>query len=566
MKKKCFLLGCAFAITLGATAQTLIKLVDEKAVALSGISKNGRYSFGIPEGGGGVFFYDLAKNKLNFYEGAYADDVSNDGMLVGALGPNAQYCINGQWHDLPLPNDPKLSENEARGVSANGEIIVGEMSYASGPRKPCLWTRQPDGSYKIEYLPTIEKDLTGRRPQAVDAVRCSASGDIIYGRMIDCSGMFNMPVYWKKNSENKWACQLAGKEIMFKEGKEIPQIPDFEKPSGTAYFTHEDSVTFQKVVDDWEKNPVGPNPKWQDTSKYITNPDSIARYQADLAEFKRINVIIQQKTEEFYTVTTGITFDLFSPVFSNNGRFIGTTCTEILADEEVTPGGDPLIGESEKADKYPAFYDITTGKWELVKEAKDAALMGVSDNGDLFYSTPNMDAAFRSSFVIPANTKKSTTISDWVLEQTKGAIKLAEDTDLIFDFSEVKGPGAENTLMTGTVMPSGDGKVIMSYLYSINRDNYLTYFVDINSTYASSVENLKTESNDITIYPNPVSDILYIHGNAQAVNIVDLAGRSVYQSSVVSGSIPVSSFAAGTYLVKVTAAGKTTTKKIWVTK
>lgn len=57
-------------------------------------------------------------------------------------------------------------------------------------------------------------------------------------------------------------------------------------------------------------------------------------------------------------------------------------------------------------------------------------------------------------------------------------------------------------------------------------------------------------SDDIDIYPNPVSDILYINGDYSYAEIYDLSGFMLRRSDRTYGSLDVSDLSSGTYIVK----------------
>jgi hypothetical protein len=71
----------------------------------------------------------------------------------------------------------------------------------------------------------------------------------------------------------------------------------------------------------------------------------------------------------------------------------------------------------------------------------------------------------------------------------------------------------------------------------------------------------------IALYPNPVSDVLNVQTPSQAtIAIYNFAGSLVKQVNAASGrvSIPISEWAKGTYIVKVTAGKNTQIQKIVV--
>ena len=65
----------------------------------------------------------------------------------------------------------------------------------------------------------------------------------------------------------------------------------------------------------------------------------------------------------------------------------------------------------------------------------------------------------------------------------------------------------------------------------------------------------------IAVYPNPVKDILTVKAeNLQSVEVYDLVGQQIMLSE--NGVLDLGSLAQGIYFVRVTADGKTFTKRV----
>lgn len=79
---------------------------------------------------------------------------------------------------------------------------------------------------------------------------------------------------------------------------------------------------------------------------------------------------------------------------------------------------------------------------------------------------------------------------------------------------------------------------------------------------SSSFDNI----NSLILYPNPLSgNTLYLTSStngAMAVQIYDLLGKEVLKADVVNNSVNVAKLTAGIYVVKITEAGKTATRKV----
>ena len=80
---------------------------------------------------------------------------------------------------------------------------------------------------------------------------------------------------------------------------------------------------------------------------------------------------------------------------------------------------------------------------------------------------------------------------------------------------------------------------------------------------ATSVSDVK--SLNVSMYPNPVKNILSIDGSYDSIEIYDIYGKFVLQSAA-KENIDVSSLSSGTYLVNLKVNGEIAVQKITVTK
>ena len=130
----------------------------------------------------------------------------------------------------------------------------------------------------------------------------------------------------------------------------------------------------------------------------------------------------------------------------------------------------------------------------------------------------------------------------------------------------------------GTVASHGESATLKNYNFTdinpVNGQNlYRLKMVDRDATFAySRIQSVTFEGlgPDLSVYPNPVAETLFIRESAQvkAISLFDLTGRSVYQGgSNFDGRVNVKNLKAGIYLVSVTRAnGVTSTQKIVISK
>lgn len=549
--------------SLSGMAQTLVRFQGENARTMSSLSENGKFSAGYAQDNG-AWYYDLSQKKMTFFEAVenvsdyIISSISNDGIGVGveynnsaANGQNdyPAYFKDGVCTRLPLPGDGVNINGRATGISADGKIIVGVASPVSMiNRKPCMWTLQEDGTYKIEMLPTYEKDLTGRTLQGVDPMRCSSDGSVIGGRYVDNSGMMGFFLKWTKNDKGEWTIKELGRYEVYKPGMTVPVLPEQpENPDATVYFSAAEWAAYNQALENYNNDPENyPNPA-EHPEQFLTDPEDIAKFQAEVVEYDRLNGIFNEKWMDFIMNNlTGNGFDTGSFSMSVDGKYIGTSYT--APDPETV--GDPEGGFI----TCPARIDTETGLVNAKTYIKSGIVNGILSNGDLFVATPYREV-IRTSFVIPNGTDDMIDVAAWVKQQTNGKMDIAPE--FTFEFGAVT-----DSLIVGDVIPSSNGRILLGTLESPKGEGTISYMIDMDEVYAD-IQGVKGDD-AVSVYPNPATDVLYIKGNAESVSVVDLTGRTMYESSAVSGSVPVGMLGAGTYLVKIKADGKETTHKVFV--
>lgn len=121
----------------------------------------------------------------------------------------------------------------------------------------------------------------------------------------------------------------------------------------------------------------------------------------------------------------------------------------------------------------------------------------------------------------------------------------------------------------GNVNAVGNSDVPLDYLFDDNKpNNYVNFYrlkivdIDFNYTYTHIIEiNTLNTNNNITIYPNPAYDILYIESNALNVHnaqcsIIDLSGRNILNKEIKlskgynRNELNIQHLAKGNYIIK----------------
>ncbi|KFC20338.1 hypothetical protein IO90_14315 [Chryseobacterium sp. FH1] len=108
----------------------------------------------------------------------------------------------------------------------------------------------------------------------------------------------------------------------------------------------------------------------------------------------------------------------------------------------------------------------------------------------------------------------------------------------------------------------GDGNLDLIVGYGDNSDTSGVMYLFKGKSVTMGTDDLD-KNNAISVYPNPVSDVLHLNSknDVEQINIFNTVGQKVL-SFKDSKSIDVSSLPAGVYIMNATSKGKTTTKKI----
>ncbi|WEK69744.1 MAG: T9SS type A sorting domain-containing protein [Candidatus Chryseobacterium colombiense] len=115
----------------------------------------------------------------------------------------------------------------------------------------------------------------------------------------------------------------------------------------------------------------------------------------------------------------------------------------------------------------------------------------------------------------------------------------------------------KSTLTTGNSF-SNTAKIYFDYNQPIITNTYTTTVQNVLAT-----NEIGEGNNDITIYPNPVKDLLNIQSKSEIIKaeIYDTAGRILRTTSVKNNTINVSDLTRGNYIIKFSTKDKITTQK-----
>ena len=580
MKKQLLTLACASFIACTCFGQTMKKY---EGLLFDKMSPNGQWTTQAMQGSVVIFnradsvFYVYGEEEGSAYSIGQGNAINNDGIIVGGISDSQPaYWQDGEWNLLPLAEADTIVYNSADAITPDGRRIAGSLACSrwgldnnNQMLAPVVWTKGEDGKYGLyQRLPQPTKDFSGRAPQYITARSISADGKTIFGQIVDYTGMYPCLIVYKEDAEGKWSYQTLGQELLYKEGTEFPAWPNYEpkQPKIQNYMSEEElteyndaMALYEDSVDLYYQGLIDKYPSYPLYDDYLKNETKKEEYTQASDKYKKEYKAYQDSTNVFYDVfyeaCTNKAFGSNEVVTSENGRYYvsSLSCPD--------PNGDPLALEPEII-TVPVCFDLQAEKPTMIQlDGNDIITCSVLNDGTVFMASPSMEYT-RNAYVIPTGSKKAMSFFDWMKAKNLPAYNWMTE-NLSFDYTGVKYDEDGNeilvnvpdSLIAGTISVNPEGTVFSAFLWDAwsleDKGQYISYFIDLNP--ASGVAAPKAEATEVKVSPTPTTDILYIDGDICKINIFDLSGRVVYESSSVSSSIPMASIAGrGTYLVKLT--------------
>lgn len=206
--------------------------------------------------------------------------------------------------------------------------------------------------------------------------------------------------------------------------------------------------------------------------------------------------------------------------------------------------------------------DVSADGTTIIGSAMPNPYVWNSVNGLTYITHPNSSAFFRGGATgISADGKKVVGFfrafgappmsgEGFIWTEAGGRVNLN-------DYAVSMGINTQGVNMGLPLAISKDGKRIAGM--GINASNQMVaFFLDLSKTLLSTHESTQ-HNNTISIYPNPVKDILYIKGISRIdkVEIYNMVGQKVKTDNAVENRIDVSSLSKGNYILQIFVKGET---------
>ena len=464
--------------------------------------------------------------------------ISNNGIAVGNNGYCACYWKDGKEIELPQPAEGDAAHNamgNAFSVSANGKYIIGGVSTGTGfsadnlMMEPVIWTLQADGTYTYEVLPYDKTDFSGRAPQYISAQCITEDGKFVVVQVRDYSGDVVYPIFYTKQDDGTWTRKTFGAGLFWDEEKiaalpEMPVDPSKEIPNPVTYFTKQDSIDYNKAVDeysaaldqcqqgilDWSELPEYPQywmfisekrDQWvADSTAYMANAN---KYTNDIIDY----------LEKFQAALYNKSIAMNQWSMSTNGKYVATA----MEDKNLRY-------------TYPAYFDLTgeEPQLKLIESITDGLASSVSNNGTLIANAPALEYTRNASVInITEEDAQPVPFYDYIAARDAKAGEFLK-TNYSFNVPVSNGSGdggdwgdggfdegglfsakknirpmdyviVPDSIVTGTVSINSDATIFLSFMreefsnadgISVDR----SYIIDLNKDATSGIHAVKVDN------------------------------------------------------------------------
>ena len=464
--------------------------------------------------------------------------ISNNGIAVGNNGYCACYWKDGKEIELPQPAEGDAAHNamgNAFSVSANGKYIIGGVSTGTGfsadnlMMEPVIWTLQADGTYTYEVLPYDKTDFSGRVPQYISAQCITEDGKFVVVQVRDYSGDVVYPIFYTKQDDGTWTRKTFGAGLFWDEEKiaalpEMPVDPSKEIPNPVTYFTKQDSIDYNKAVDeysaaldqcqqgilDWSELPEYPQ-YWMFISE--KRDQWVADSTAYMAKANKYTNDIIDYLEKFQAALYNKSIAMNQWSMSTNGKYVATA----MEDKNLRY-------------TYPAYFDLTgeEPQLKLIESITDGLASSVSNNGTLIANAPALEYT-RNASVINITEKDAQPVPfyDYIAARDAKAGEFLK-TNYSFNVPVSNGSGdggdwgdggfdegglfsakknirpmdyviVPDSIVTGTVSINSDATIFLSFMreefsnadgISVDR----SYIIDLNKDATSGIHAVKVDN------------------------------------------------------------------------
>ena len=500
----------------------------------------------------------MAPSELDYGVGA-GDVLSNFGTLVGVNETTlvASYCKNGTWHAIESAS--KRSSSYAQGISADDTIIVGSVApdsyqgnYEGLIIEPCYWQLQSDGTYgEAVLLPFPDKDLTGRTPQYVTAIRISDDLKTIAGQIVDYTGTICQPIIYTQDESGEWTYSLPMDEVFHPANIQFPPYPGDDSPRPIDYMTDQEKEEYLEALENWDGNyDYYPQP-----GDFMT-PAEIAEFNAASSKWSKE---FDDFMEVYYKLAAQVPLFSFNNVFlSRDGKYYASTDVKYYFNpstfETYSLCTPYLINLAD--DTYVSYPDSDT-QVIISSLCNNGTILGEVLENEIYqaYILPAGEASF-----IPLVEYEETVnpeVASWMKENMTHKVYTFDPVTYQEYYIDVIASGIPYATSDLSTVALGS---LNTWSGNYNSPDYYPCFsYCFHNT--SGIETIESNTGEATIR-GLKGGILTIEGNIASISVFNLSGSEVWRSKVTSSAMETN-LSSGIYIIQATTQdGKTIVRKV----
>ena len=576
--KKTLLFGASALLACSALAQGQNPITDPVVVydddlyngyLINMLSPNGQW--GVSECYGVLAVFDFVNDTRYIFEPETQSDsysmgfgtcISNDGVLTLTTSYNIMkpmYWENGEIIELPI-NAQTEKEGLANGITPDASRICGTVMRSNWTSEdrinqiPVVWNRNSEGVYDLYVeLPYPKKDIFGATPQSVTALCISQDGKTVAGQVRSGSGWYHSPIVFREDADGNWSYEVLGEELIITHPEiELPEDPGEspQHPEATDYMTEEMAAQYEADCAAWS---IGePYPKSTD---YMT-AEAAQRY---LSDYAAAQAAIDEWNEKYYEYQR-----VFHARTEGCAQFDFNSCY-LSADGRYMVGNHLYLDSWENIEEiYPVIFNLQNGTYEKRNSENQYATF-VNSTGVALTTNSIMNYFMRNVYVSTPGGNY-TPLQDWVKGINADLYdwmdeNMRHDYDS-YDMETGQAIRVENGWLTGSATATPDMSLIATEAMNIWDEYeipYYSYLLPVRSE-ISKVNNFAGKNTFLGVNASK-GGIVNVTGDAASLEVLDLAGRTLFTASNPSGSI-ATGLSNGIYMLKATAPdGKTIVKK-----
>jgi hypothetical protein len=474
-------------------------------------SPNGRYFTGTVDEGPGCFFD--AEEKQHYVtddDSVLIYAVNNDGIACGSRQGQAGVWVRGtEWKMLTALgtiNNKPIEGGEICGMSADGTKYIALMRFDGGKTVPVY--------YEVDKF----ENWDDNNAWSFSTLPTPTKNDLIYrqsAQFVQVCGM------------NYDGTRILGRYKLYDGKREVPFIwQRGEDGNWTIKFVAERCLFIDEVNQGLLEFP--------DNREDMITSDEIVEYD-----------VMREQYE------TGIIYDL-SPyslfAWTGSGRYI-PICANVLKSADY-------------ATYHAAVIDVDQDTIIVFTAVPDAGTVSVNDKGEVLIYAPQM-SLFRTSYVASIdNPTEATPLLDYTKQRSNGIIDLEPymtyQRDIDFDGNPVY------QVATGSAVWANEGNAFVTFNYDEANENRIPHCYMVK--FDAPVPVVDVQAEQLTVYPNPTSGIIYFENQLSDVEVYDIAGRCVYSQNIAEQSIDLSALNVGTYVLSATREGERFISKVMITR